>query len=285
MTCIMMTALTSSNLQAQHLTEKDITGIINEMAQNPRRVSHVMWLEDSSRLDYYIGSAPERCLDDLEDVINFAERGHLDNARIIQLEQQIYAKPGKKKCEEALQKYFKNPDAARTTFQCAHEAEALYQRLVREVTPLIEAKKNQTFTAPKGELLQFSFRQGGGMRHVPATHVCLKKGKDGSYTAELDTYSFTQYDTIAITQAQADTVRQMLIDGEVYKMPRYYDSPMMVLDAPRSSVSVTFSDASYSCSDFPPSDWGGKNIWEAYRYLKALQPKREMTEEERRMFY
>lgn len=274
--CIMMTMLTSSEALAQkRLTETEIKGIVTLMENNPRCTTGLLWVENESRLSYFLTSVHGRCVDDLEMVLDYAQKWHADNARIVQLEQQIYSKPGKKKCEQALQQYFQNPDAARATFAHAHQAEGMYERLVREITPVLEGKRNQVFSAPQGELTYFEFRRGGGMRYAPPRHAVLKRGKDGSYTVKLDTSEFDVMDTIAVTQAQVDTVRQMLIEGEVYKMPRYYDVPMMVFDAPSTSVSVEFTDASFSCNANPPSKWGGKNIYAVYKYLKALQKKEE----------
>jgi len=235
--------------------------------------SGVIWFEDQGRLNYYLETAPKRCLDDLTTVVNYAEEWHAENQRILQFKQQVYPKPGTKKSEQSLAQYVKDTSTALKKFQQAQENEAMYQRLIHETQPLINMKKQQTFTPPTGALTHFYFRQGGGMVYRPPLQSTLDRMKDGTYRVILDTKEFDVLDTIPLTQAQVDTVSQMLIDGEVYKMPAYYDTPYRLLDAPSSSVSVHFTDATYSCSSFPPSDWGGKNIWEVYRYLKALQPK------------
>ena len=78
----------------------------------------------------------------------------------------------------------------------------------------------------------------------------------------------------AVTKEQVDEIRKLLIDGEVYKMPRYHDLPVILLDGPGSSVSVRFTDGEYMCNSLPPSDWGGKNIIAVYNYLRALHPKK-----------
>jgi hypothetical protein len=242
--------------------------------------SPVIWTEDRGRFDYYLQTAPQRCLDDLTTVVEMTETWHLENLRILQFEKQVYPKPGSKKSEENLRKYFTDPEKAKKKFEAAKEDEQMYKRLIRETTPLIEAKKKETFKAPEGQLTYFYFRQGGGMLYRPPLQSILRQQKDGTYTVELDTPDFDRLDTIPLTQAQVDTVRQMLIEGEVYKMPPIYDEPMMVLDAPSSSVSVKFTDASYSCTNYPPSDWGGKSIWAVYKYLKGLQPEESKVSKE-----
>ena len=105
-----------------------------------------------------------------------------------------------------------------------------------------------------------------------------KAKKDGKYIVALDTDDFHKLDTIPLTQAHVDTIRQMLIEGEVYKMPAFYDSPLLILDAPSGSVSVKFTDASYSCNNIPPFKWGGECIEKVYQYLKTLQPEHKKTE-------
>ena len=278
LTITLITFILSATLaQAQEkLMDEQLKTVANSIETDWRfGRSEVLWLEDQSRLDYYLGTAPQRCLEDLTDIVNYAERSHDECQRILQFKRQVYSKPGSKKSEQALAQYFKDPDVARKKFQQAEEYEAMYQRLVRETQPLIDMKKREIFTPPTGELTSFHFRQGGGMVRRPPLQSYLDRQKDGTYRLELDTEDFDRFDTITLTQAQVDTVRQMLIDGEVYKMPSYYDEPFLLLDGPSSSVSVSFTDAKFSCNTMPPSDWGGKNIWAVYRYLRGLQPRKK----------
>ena len=247
--------------------------------------NHVIWMEDQQALSHYLETIPLRCPDELEMVVGLSEQSHAENQRILQLKQQIYPKPRTKKSEQSLAHYFTDTEKAKQKFAAAEESEQMYQQLIKEATPVIEAKDQRKYTIPQGELTYFYYHLGGGMLYRPAAEATLRLQKDGTYLVALDTYKFHVLDTIPVTQAQVDTIRQMLIEGEVYKMPIYYDEPMRILDAPSGSVSVKFTDASYHCNNLPPSNWGGKNIRKVYEYLKALQPKREMTEEERMMYY
>ena len=291
MKCLLLSMLTlstffSSCWAQNKLSDKEITAIKTEMAENPECRTPLLWLEDDGRTDYYLETAPLRCPDELDELIHLSEPWHEENSRILQLEQQIYPKPGSSKSEKMLAQHFKDVEKAKKTFECARKAEERYSRMVKELVPLIESKRQQTtFKVPQGELTHFEYHSGGGMVHKPASHGELIRQDDGSYIALLDTYSFEKLDTIAITPQQVDTIRTMLIEGEVYKMPRYHDEHYMIFDAPHSSASVEFSDASFSCNNYPPTNWGGRNIYKVYQYLKALQPKREMTEEEKAMFY
>ena len=236
--------------------------------------NYVIWMENQQALSHYLETAPLRCPEELESVVEWSEKPHKENQSILQLKQQIYPKPGAKKSERTLALYFKDTEKAKQKFAAAEESEEMYQRLIAQVVPLIESKKKQTFTAPQGELTYFYYHLGGGMVRRPASQATLERLKDGTYRVALDTEAFNKLDTIPVTQAHVDTIRQMLIEGEVYKMPSYYDQAIPIMDAPSGRVSVKFTDASFSCSDLPPSNWGGENIGKVYRYLKALQPKR-----------
>ena len=276
LTLLALTMTMTTTFAQGKLTESEIKAVANSIETDWRYgISGVMWLEDKGRLDYYLNTAPKRCLKDLMDIISASEQGHRENQLILQFKKQVYPQPGNKKCERNLAQYFKDTDKARKKFEEAQENEQMYQRLIRETKPLIEMKKKQTFTAPTGALTHFYFRQSGGMVYRPPLQANLDRQKDGSYIVTLDTQDFERLDTILLTQAQVDTIRQMLIDGEVYKMPEYYDEPYLLLDGPSSSVSVSFTDADYRCNSFPPSDWGGKNIWMVYEYLKGLKIKQE----------
>ena len=70
----------------------------------------------------------------------------------------------------------------------------------------------------------------------PAYQAILERQKDGKYIVALDTDDFHKLDTIPLTQAHVDTIRQMLIEGEVYKMPAPYSSWMLqVVPSPWNS--------------------------------------------------
>lgn len=276
----------STGFAQNQLSKEEIANIVNSIETDWRfGVSHVKWMENANTFSYYMSTIYDRCPEELEDVLNWSEKSYKENQQILQLEKQIYSKPGSKKAESNLSSYFKDTEKAKKKFASAKEAQQMYDQMMKVLPPLIELKNKQEYKVPQGELTYFEYHSGGGMVRRPASHAELMRQKDGSYIATLDTYYFNKLDTIAVTQAQVDTIRQMLIDGEVYKMPKLYDEVILVLDAPHSSASVRFTDASFSCNSYPPSKWGGKNLYAVYKYLKALQPKREMTEEERKMFY
>lgn len=46
-----------------------------------------------------------------------------------------------------------------------------------------------------------------------AYQAILERQKDGKYIVALDTDDFHKLDTIPLTQAHVDTIRQMLIEG------------------------------------------------------------------------
>ena len=279
-------SLMSSASAQNRLTEDEIAKVVQSMETDWRYgKSEVRWMEDAQKFSYYMSTVHDRCPDELENVVEASERWHRENLQIAQLERQIYPNPGSKKSEKSLNSHFKDSEKAKATFASAQEALRMYDQMMQVLPPLIDAKNRQAYLIPQGELTYFEYHSSGGMLREPAKHAELTRKKDGTYIAMLDTYSFDNHDTIAVTQAQVDTVRKMLIDGEVYKMPRMYDEVYLLLDAPHSSISVRFADASFSCNNYPPSNWGGKNIYAVYQYLKSLQPKREMTEEEKRMYY
>ena len=276
----------SSGYAQNKLTEEDIISTATRIENDWQfGYNHVIWMEDAKTFSHYLETVPLRCPYELELVVDLSKFSHNENLQILQLKQQIYPNPGSKKSEEKLAKYFTDTEKAKKRFEAAEEAVQMYQQLIKEATPIIEAKNQRKFTIPQGKLTYFYYHLGGGMINRPAAEATLRRQKDGTYLVALDTYKFHQLDTIPVTQAQVDTIRQMLIEGEIYKMPAYYDEPMRILDAPSGSVAIKFTDVSFNCNNLPPLDWGGKNIRKVYEYLKSLQPKREMTEEERMLYY
>lgn len=275
---MMLGSLFSRTLAQDKLSDEEITITKQLMQNNPRCTNHMLWFESQNALNNYLSTIPGRCPEEVEWVQQRAADWHHSNSMIVRLEKQIYPKPGSKKSEKNLMAHFTNVEQAKQTFQCAREAESMYEQFMKQTAGFVEARRNATYKAPEGELTYFSYHQGGGMMRTPPISATLQKMKDGTYQAIMSTDEFDQYDTLAISLDQVKEIRQMLIEGEVYKMPQYYDSPILILDAPHSNVSVRFSDASYSCNNFPPSDWGGKNILAVFNYLKALQPKHEKME-------
>lgn len=264
---------TSCFAQGQ-LSEAEIRSTAEKMENDWRFAFPIVrWMEDSQIFEHYISTAPMRCPEELQDVLNMSESCYQESMQILQLEKQIYRKRGAKKWEASLANYFKDPGKAREKIAAAHRNVEMYEKMAAMFPSIIEGMRNMTYNIPQGELVNFVFHSGGGMVRRPATHGELQRLKDGSYIALLDNDTFDQYDTVAVTKAQADEIRKLLIDGEVYKMPKYYDTPVLLLDGPSSHVSVEFTDGSYSCDSFPPSDWGGKNIGAVYNYLRKLNRK------------
>ena len=256
------------------LSEKEIRAIAEKM-ENEWRFAFpiVRWMEDKSGFDYYIGTVGERCPDELEDVLEMAEDCYKESLQVLMVENRVYRKPGSKKWEASLADYFKDTDKAKEKFATAHRNVEMYEKMAKMFPPVIEGMRNRNYRVPQGDLVSFEYNSGGGMMYRPSIHGELRLQKDGSYIALLDTDSFNELDTVAVTKAQVDEIRKLLIDGEVYKMPRYHDLPVLLLDGPSSFVNVKFTDGEYRCNSLPPSEWGGKNILAVYNYLRGLHPK------------
>ena len=118
MKCLLLSMLTlstffSSCWAQNKLSDKEITAIKTKMAENPECRTPLLWLEDDGRTDYYLETAPLRCPDELDELIHLSEPWHEENSRILQLEQQIYPKPGSSKSEKMLAQHFKDVEKAK----------------------------------------------------------------------------------------------------------------------------------------------------------------------------
>ena len=276
-TLILLIAMTliMAPLSAQDkLSEEEIRSVVEKMENDWRfAFPMVRWMESESDFDYYIGTVHERCPDELEDVLEMAGDCYKESRQVLMVENRIYRKPGSNKWESSLAEYFKDTDKAKEKFAAAHRNVTMYEKMAKMFPPIIEGMRNKEYRVPQGDLVSFEYHSGGGMMYRPPTHGELRLRSDGSYIALLDTDSFNELDTVVVTKAQADEIRKLLIDGEVYKMPRHHDLPVLLLDGPSSSVEVKFTDGEYRCDSFPPSEWGGKNILAVYNYLRSLHPK------------
>ena len=282
---IAMTMITLPLFAQGKLSEEELKSTAEKMAADWRfGRSVVRWLEDDGAFNRYLETAPVRCPDELEQVLEMVEPSYKEALQILQLEKQIYRKPGARKWEASLARYFQDTKVAKERIAAAHKTVEMYEMMEKQFPPMIKGMRSRSYKVPQGDLVSFSVFLGGGMIRRPATRGEVQRQKDGSYVASLDTRSFDKLDTFTLTKEQVDTIRRMLIDGEVYKMPRHYDTPVLLLDGPGSSVAVEFTDASFSCSSVPPDEWGGKNVFAVYNYLRELHPLPEPTEEERLMW-
>ena len=267
------------------LSEAEIQNIVEKM-ENDWQFAHpiVQWLDDEYKFDFYMRMAPQRTPEELQNVLDFGKESYEQGLQVLQVEKQVYPKPGRKKSEASLAKYFKDTEKAKAKFAAVHTDVARYEQMADLFPKIIAGMRTREYVVPQGALVHYEFHSGGGMIRRPAVHLEVARQDDGSYVARLNTNSFDKLDTVALTKEQVDHIRQLLIEGEAYKMPAYHDTPVMLLDGPSSSASVEFEDRSYSCSDFPPSDWGGKAVSAVNKYLREIHPLPEMTEEERRMW-
>ena len=107
--------LISSAYAQNDLTEEEIVGIAQKMETDWRfGKSDMIWMESASRFSQYMSTVSGRCPEELEFVLGGSERWHLENLRIAQVEKQIYPKPGSKKSEKNLSRYFKDTEKAIT---------------------------------------------------------------------------------------------------------------------------------------------------------------------------
>jgi hypothetical protein len=281
---IAMTMITLPVFAQGRLSEEELKSTAEKMESDWRfGRSIVRWLEDDGTFARYLETAPMRCPDELEQVLEMVEPSYQEALQVLRLEKQVYRKPGARKWEASLASYFQDTKVAKERIAAAHKTVEMYEKMEKQFPAMIKGMRSRTYKVPQGELVSYSFHLGGGMVRRPSTHGEVQRQKDGTYVASLDTRSFDKFDTFTLTKEQVDTIRKLLIDGEVYKMPRYYDTPVLLLDGPSSSVSVEFTDGSYSCSSTPPDEWGGKNVFAVYNYLRELHPLPEPTEEERQI--
>ena len=280
-----MTLFVAPCFAQDQLSEAEIQDIVGKM-ENDWQFAHpvVQWLEDQYKFDFYMRTAPQRTPEELQDVLDFAKESYEQGLQVLQVEKQVYPKPGRKKSEASLAKYFKDTEKAKAKFAAVHTDVTRYEQMADLFPKIIAGMRTMEYNVPQGALVHYEFHSGGGMMRQPAVHLEVERQDNGSYVARLNTYSFDKLDTVALTKEQVDHIRQLLIEGEVYKMPAYHDTPVMLLDGPSSSASVAFEDREYSCNDFPPSDWGGKAVSAVNKYLREIHPLGEMTEEERRIW-
>lgn len=270
--------------QVTKLSEAEIKNIVEQMEDDWRfAYPMVRWLQDEASFDFYVRTAPGRTPEELQDVLDLGKECYEQSKQLLQVEKQVYPKPGRKKSEASLAQYFKDPEKAKERMAAARVNVKRYEAIADMFPRIIEGTRNMTYKVPEGALVSFEYYSRGGMMREPGTHVEVRRQQDGSYLAFLDTWSFNKLDTVALSKPQVDHIRQLLIDGEIYKMPQYSDTPMLLLDGPSSSVSVSFEDADYSCSSYPPLDWGGRTVMAVNNYLRELHPRPPMTEEEREM--
>lgn len=280
-----MALFAAPSFAQDQLSEAEIQSIVEKM-ENDWQFAHpiVRWLEDQHNYDFYMRTAPYRTPEELQNVLDFAKESYEQGLQVLQVEKQVYPKPGKKKSETSLAKYFKDTEKAKAKFASVHEDVARYEQMADLFPKYIAGMRAMEYTLPQGALVNYLYHSGGGMLRQPAVHLEVERQDDGSYVARLNTHSFDKLDTVALTKEQVDHIRQLLIEGEVYKMPRYHDTPVLLLDGPSSSVSVNFEDREYSCNDYPPSEWGGKAVAAVNKYLREIHPLGEMTEEERQFW-
>ena len=102
---------TTTGFAQKTLDEDEIKNIASKMENDWLfGYNHVIWMENQRTFSEYLNTIPLRCPYELENVVSFSKDAHDQNQRILQLKKQIYAKPGSKKSESALARYFKDTE-------------------------------------------------------------------------------------------------------------------------------------------------------------------------------
>lgn len=137
---------------------------------------------------------------------------------------------------------------------------------------VVMAKKK----APKSQLKSFSYNMGGGMEIRMQDEVSLWQNMDGRRTLTLRGSCYYERITFEVGEDVFLHCDSIIHATKLYESKGYYKPEMLILDAPTTGFSVTYTDSKENFSgdgDMPDEIWKGMEA--VVNYLKSLRGGRE----------
>lgn len=253
----------------------------------------MQWLEDESHAEGYIRQLHEFSPQSMRNTLEAVQEERKDAQTILIAREEILGaklvskldnKPKQKdldKQDEILKERFNEVDRLKMAFDKAKTTDRLCEMLENAINS--ELSSRQPATMPEGALRRFEYTTGNG---YSGFHLEIFLGKkEGANVLrveerhmrfEPDEKEPEVYDVV-VDDSVFVKVRDMVEQGQLYDVGRWYMPDFMIFDASNWSFSISFEKGSISSSGYASGPDHSDTLGQINRYLKglydALKPK------------
>lgn len=256
--------------------------VIDELNQRGFWMPYVAYLEDDSRMEYYLRTLDDYSRSSISGTRRAIEEEHARAQAVLKARKDICGKKKGKKADALLAKHFDNVEQAKRAFDNAEQAERRYNTLARALDDYLAHAVQKKM--PGGRLLSFSYHTSNGFAGYRLEVTLERKTADSPGTLKFDEKRMRmrpdQEEKESVDVAVDDSVfvrvRDMVEQGELYDVGRRYEPDIDIMDASGWSMDFRFEKGTIDSGGYAVGPDHHDTLNEVLRYLEGLY--KELTE-------
>ena len=228
---------------------------------------YTQWIQDDDKMESYLRTLNEKSAGQLKSTLEMLETDHKRAQDLLNARKEIRSK--------RLTIQFNDADAAKRAFKTAKQAERRYERMKKAIN--LQLDQMEPAVMPTGRLLYFSYDTSNAF--AAYKHEVTLDGRKGKHELKVEEGSMIIYEgqeppKKAEPKEVADSVfqrvRDMIEQGQLYDVGRYYMPDVDVLDASRWGLDMEFEQGKISTSGYATGPDHHKTLHAILDYLTAI---------------
>lgn len=228
---------------------------------------YTQWIQDDDKMESYLRMLNEKSAGQLKSTLEMLETDHKRAQDLLNARREI--RSGR------LAIRFNDADAAKRAFKTAKQAERRYERMKKAIN--LQLDQMEPAVMPAGRLLYFSYDTSNAF--AAYQHEVTLEGRKGKHELKVEERSMIIYEgqeppKKAEPKEVADSVfqrvRDMIEQGQLYDVGRYYMPDVDVLDASRWGLDMEFEQDKISTSGYATGPDHYKTLHAILDYLTAI---------------
>lgn len=228
---------------------------------------YTQWIQDDDKMESYLRMLNEKSAGQLKSTLEMLETDHKRAQDLLNARKEIRSK--------RLAIRFNDADAAKRAFKTAKQAERRYERMKEAIN--LQLDQMEPAVMPAGRLLYFSYDTSNAF--AAYQHEVTLDGRKGKHELKVEEKSMIIYEgqeppKKAEPKEVADSVfqrvRDMIEQGQLYDVGRYYMPDVDVLDASRWGLDMEFEQGKISTSGYATGPDHYKTLHAILDYLTAI---------------
>ncbi len=238
----------------------------------------MFWLEDDEKAEQYLRSMGDFSIQRMQETKKDVDKELQETQQILRVKKLLVGKTKKvKKQNKRLAKYFKDVDAARRYFDEAEKVDRRCQMLSSAISS--ELGRRVPPQMPTGALTNFYYRSSNGFAgYLLEVNLSKKEGKGwlsikerrGMRGVPVEEQAEEEPKIIEVEDSVFQRVRDMVEEGKLYEVGKYYSPDYMIMDASSWSMDFKFEGGSIHSGGYATGPDNSQTLSRIIDYLKKV---------------
>ena len=230
---------------------------------------YTQWIQDDDKMESYLRMLNEKSAGQLKQTLEMLETDH-ERAQGL-----LNVRKGIGKSSRRLANRFKDVEAAKRAFEAAEQAERRYERMKKAIN--LRLDKMEPAVMPAGRLLYFSYDTSNAF--AAYKHEITLDGRKGKHELKVEEGSMIIYEgqekpqkpePKEVADSVFQRVRNMIEQGQLYDVGRYYMPDFDILDASRWGLEMEFEQGRISTGGYAAGPDHHETLHAILDYLTAI---------------